>query len=182
MTSKALTLRDTYLSSALQVILGSVFLAIMAQAAIPLPFTPVPISLQTLGVALLAIALGPQKAALSVIAYLTQATMGLPVLAGGMSNALWFLTPRAGYLLGFVASAFLTGTLLERVKQRGLFKTWAILATNEATIMLFGTLWLGFFVGSESSLAMGVLPFIPGAIAKITMATVSERPIKWMKS
>lgn len=55
MTSKALTLRDTYLSSALQVILGSVFLAIMAQAAIPLPFTPVPISLQTLGVALLAI-------------------------------------------------------------------------------------------------------------------------------
>lgn len=181
MTSKTLTIRDTYLSSALKVILGSVFLAIMAQVAIPIPFTPVPVTLQTLGVALLAMTLGPRKAALSVIAYLTQATLGLPVLAGGTSNALWFLAPRAGYLLGFVVSAYVTGTLLQRFKERGLFKSWIILATNEATIMSFGTLWLGLFVGFESSLALGVLPFIPGAIAKITMATVSERPLNLIK-
>ena len=185
MSMNVLTLRQTISShwvAAAQVVTGSIFLAIVSQLAVPLPFTPVPMSLQTLGVMLLAMTLGPRKAALAVAGYLTQATMGLPVLAGGIANPFWFLLPRAGYLLSFVAAAYITGTLLEKVKDRGLLKSWLILSLNEATILVGGSLWLGLFVGFDSSLALGVVPFIPGAIAKITLATTAEKPLNRFRS
>lgn len=183
MLNDTISIRQNLLTTwvpSIQVIMGSIFLAVLAQFSIPLPFTPVPLSLQTLGVALLAIGLGPRKAALAVVGYLAQATFGLPVLAGGLADPLWMLTPRAGYLIGFVAAAFVTGSLLKKVKTRGLIKTWLILSLNETTILLLGSLWLAFFVGFDHALAMGVLPFIPGAIAKITLATTSEKPLKWI--
>lgn len=164
--------------SLLQVLAGSILLALCAQVAIPLPFTPVPVSLQSLGVALLAVALGPKKATLAVIAYLAQASMGLPVLAAGSVNPLWMFGPRAGYLLGFVVSAYVVGRLMEKSKNNHFVKTWLILSLNEIIILLLGAAWLGSFVGWQNSFAMGVMPFIPGALLKISAAAAST---KWAK-
>lgn len=180
------SLKDILLhkTAVLQIISGSIFLALMAQIAFPLPFTPVPITLQTLAVALLAIFLGPIKAPAAVMAYLFQATVGLPVLAGGVSNPLWMIGPKAGYLLGFVVASYLTSRLLEKARSHSypLWKIWISLCANEGTILCMGTLWLAFFLGWDNALKLGFLPFLAGAVLKVTMAAASYRPIEWIKS
>lgn len=164
----------------LQVLLGSVFLAIMAQIAIPLPFTPVPMSLQTLGIALLAVTLGPRKAPLAVLTYLAQASIGLPVLAAGKVNPLWIIGPNAGYLLGFVVSSYVVGKLFSISNRSSFYKNWLVLSLNEITILTLGALWLASFVGFQNAITMGILPFIPCGIIKITLAASSVKPIQWM--
>lgn len=167
--------------SLLQVLVGSMFLALTAQIAVPLPFTPVPVSLQSFGVALLAITLGSRKAPLAVLAYLTQASMGLPVLAAGSVNPAWMFGPRAGFLIGFVVASYVVGRLLESRKSNHFIANWMILSLNEVIILAVGSLWLGYFVGWENSIAMGFIPFIPGGLLKITVAASSIKPLKWFK-
>jgi biotin transport system substrate-specific component len=179
--TKGFNTLSTPWANTLQVLFGSIFLAIMAQIAIPLPFTPVPMSLQTLAIAILAITLGPKKAPLAVLAYLAQATVGLPVLAAGTVNSLWIIGPLAGYLLGFVASAFVVAKLLSTTKQSSFYKNWLILSLNEITILALGSLWLSYFVGFQNAITMGILPFIPCALIKITIAASSIKPINWLK-
>lgn len=169
-------------SGIFSVIFGSIFLAVMGQLAIPLPFTPVPVTLQTLGVALLAISLGSRRAPLAVLAYLVQATAGMPVLAGGISNPLWMVGMHVGYLIGFVIAAFLVAKLLERCQPRSFLKTWLILSVNEITILGAGALGLVIFVGWENVMSLGILPFLPGAALKITMAAAATRPCEWLKT
>lgn len=168
------------LSGVIKVVIGSVFLGLISQIAIPLPFTPVPITLQTLGVSLLAISLGPRKAPMAVLTYLFQATLGLPVLAGGVSNPLWMATPKAGYLVGFVFAAYLTATLIEKYKKTPLWKIWFALSANDGLILTIGACWLSFFVGFEKGFLLGFVPFIPGALVKISMAWISFRPLEWI--
>ena len=160
-------------------LLGSVVLGIFAQASVPLPFTPIPLSLQTLGVSLLAICLGSRGALLAVALYLLQATIGLPVLAGGIVNPFWIAKPSAGYLIGFLVSAYITGYLLEKLQPRSLLKTGCVLLCNEVIILNMGTLWLGFIVGFENAFYLGLLPFVPGALIKCSLATISERCLRW---
>lgn len=167
--------------SVLQVLVGSLFLSLMAQVAVPLPFTPVPVSLQTFAVALLAITLGSKKAPIAVMLYLVQATMGFPVLALGAVNPLWMVGPKAGYLLGFVASSFVVGKLVESNSKPSLGKSWLILSLNEAITLCLGALWLSAFVGWPNTLAMGVIPFIPGALLKISAASLAVNPIQSLK-
>lgn len=164
--------------SLLQVLAGSILLALTAQVAVPLPFTPVPVSLQTFGVALLAITLGSRKAPLAVLAYLAQASMGLPVLAAGRVNPAWLFGPNAGYLIGFVVASFVVGKLLEKSPKASFGKNWLTLSLNEITILAVGSVWLSFFVGWENSLAMGVIPFLPGALLKITMAASARKVLR----
>jgi biotin transport system substrate-specific component len=184
--SVALPSRKVSFNAALQVALGSIFLALMAQIAIPLPFSPVPITLQSLGVALLAISLGRVKAPLAVCGYLAQASIGLPVLAGGLVNPLWMIGPKAGYLLGFVLSSWIISRLLELDKTPSLdkplwIKRFIYIACGETSILCLGTLWLACFVGLPNALLMGFLPFLPGALAKITVATTAIQPIRWIR-
>lgn len=170
-----------YLFAFAQILLGSVFLGVMAQIAIPLPYTPVPMTLQTLAVALLAISLGSTKAPLAAIAYLVQATAGLPVLAGGAVNPLWMISPRAGYLLSYILASFLVAKLLEYFKPVSFIKTALILSLNELCILSIGSLWLGYFVGWENAFSMGMLAFLPAAAVKTTVAATSYRPVQWAK-
>lgn len=166
----------------LQIILGSVFLALMAQLSIPLPFTPVPLSMQPLAVFLLAITLGSRKAPLAVIAYLMQATYGLPVLAGGLSNPAWIIGFKAGYLIGFVVVAYLVTALIEKNKKSNFFKGWLIFSFGEITLLSCGVLWLSFFVGFKKAVLFGAVPFIPGALIEITIATCYLQSSDWLKS
>jgi len=145
---------------------GSIFLALISQLAIPLPFTPIPMTLQTLGVFLLGGILGGRRATYSVIAYLIQGCCGLPVFAGAVANPLWFLDCKAGFLVSFIAAAFLIGKMVERSKGN-LITIFIALILGQILISGIGMAWLSLFVGIHSAFVWGVLPFLSGAAVKI---------------
>jgi len=96
------------------VLSASAFIAVSAHLTVRLPFSPVPVTGQTFAVLLTGALLGRQRGAAAVLAYLAEGLAGLPVFAGGMSGLAYLLGPTGGYLLGFVAAAYLTGALAER--------------------------------------------------------------------
>lgn len=160
------------------VLAGGVLLAVLAQAAIPLPFTPVPLTGQTLGVTLIGLALGGRLGSLAAGAYLAGAAAGLPVLAGAAGGTGPLAGATGGYLLAFPFAAWLAGTLAER---RGAHRTAAAtafaVAAGHAAIYAIGTAWLwawaraaGVPADPVSLLAMGVLPFLPGDALKAVAA------------
>lgn len=163
--------------TAAQVLAASIGLALMAQVAIPLPFTPVPLSLQTVAIFFIALTLGPKKGSAAVLVYLLQGTLGLPVFTGGFSNALWFIGPRAGYLIGFVIAVWLIGTLVETQKERTFLRTFLALAAGEGVILLLGAVWLTLFVGFPNTIYMGIYPFLMGDALKILLVTFSGKMV-----
>ncbi|MCC5832814.1 MAG: biotin transporter BioY [Chlamydiales bacterium] len=146
---------------------GSLFLALMAQISIPLWFSPVPLSMQTLAVLLLGALLGAKRGALAVAAYLAEGALGLPFFAGGAAGMAALAGPTGGYFLGFILSTFLVGYLLEREGWRSYPMTIAALALGSLVILASGILWLSLFVGSGSALVMGFYPFLIGDLLKI---------------
>ena len=133
----------------------SLVIALGAQIAIPLPFTPVPVTLQTLAVLLAGCTLGKGRGALAVIVYIVEGCAGLPVFSGGTGGIVHLLGPTGGYLVGFVAAAYLVGLLAETgltVKWLGsvltllagnayfhrifsLYKIWRIFADGQVNIL-----------------------------------------------
>lgn len=157
-----------FCKSLLQVVLGSAFLALCSQIAIPLQ--PVPLTLQTLGVFLLAIMLGGKKAGAAGLLYLVEATIGLPVLANGAVNPLWIFSPTAGYLLAFPVAAYVVGTLCKRKRGSSL---WVMLSIFCGQLMIYalGVLFLSRFVGLKMGITLGVIPFLPLAGVKLLVAS-----------
>lgn len=151
---------------------GALLLALMAQLSVPLWFTPIPLTLQTLGVMFLGALLGSKKGALSVIAYLVEGLIGLPVFAGGACGASILFGPRGGYLMGFVASVFVIGFLLERGWRESYKKTIAALTIGTVITFSLGALWLGFFVGAENALSLGVYPFLLDGVKILVAAAL----------
>jgi len=125
---------------------------------IPLPYTPVPITLQTMFVLLSGAVLGKKTGFISQFVYLGLGGLGMPFFTN--SGALWGTT--AGYIAGFVIAAYLTGYLIEKK-----FNAIAACIAGSAVILLFGMLNLSLFVGGmKNAFMLGVLPFIPGDILK----------------
>lgn len=162
---------------AIQIFTGSILLALAAQVTIPLPFTPVPLSLQTFFVFLLALTLGSKKGTLAILTYLAQGTLGFPVFAGGLANSAWLMGPRAGYLIGFVIAGWVVGKLAEKNPERSFLSTISILCLGEAAILIPGALWLSAFVGLPNMMALGVTPFLAGDMLKIIGAALSLAPL-----
>lgn len=155
--------------------LGSSFLAIMSQFSIPLLVTPVPLTLQTLGVFLLGGILGSRRAAYSVIAYLIQGCCLLPVFAGGVSNPLWILSPLAGFLISFVPAAFVIGKIIDRKPQSHILYIAGALVVGELVILGVGMSWLSFYLGISKAFMLGVVPFLSGAAIKIIVGSLAIR-------
>jgi biotin transport system substrate-specific component len=149
-----------------------VLLTLSARIAIPLPFSPVPITAQTMTVLLLGAILGSRRGSLCVAAYLLQGALGLPVFAGGTAGLAVLGGPRAGYLLGFVAAAFTTGALAERGWDRRMGSTLAAMLLGNAAIYAFGLPWLAAFVGPRNAIPLGLVPFIPGDLLKVGLAAL----------
>lgn len=158
------------------IISGSILLAALAQIVVRLPFTPVPITGQTYGVLLIGALLGRWRGALSVVLYLLEARLGLPVLAGGVSGLAW--GPTSGYLLGFVAAAVMIGWLSERGWDRRFVSMVLAMLCGEAVIYLCGLSWLASFVGWSRVFALGFWPFVPGDVAKLLLAALTL-PSAW---
>ena len=141
-----------------------------ARISIPLPFTPVPITGQTLAVLLTGAALGSRRGSLAMLAYLAEGSAGLPVFAGGGSGLFWTMAS-GGYLIGYVPAAFVVGLLTERGWNKG---TWVLVAMLAGNMVLYvpGLIQLAFWVGWDRTLALGLYPFIPGDLVKLYIASL----------
>lgn len=157
-------------TDAVLILAGSALVALSAQVAVPLPFTPVPVTGQTFGVLFVGALLGSRRGALAMAAYLLEGAAGLPVFAGGGSTVAWLLGPTAGYLWSYPAAAWLTGRLAERGWDRRPATAALALGAGNAVVYAGGLAWLSFFVGTERVLAAGLLPFLPGDLVKIAVA------------
>ena len=152
---------------------ASFFIALCAQVEIPLFFTPVPLTLQTLSVLLVGATLGSKKGALALGAYFIEALCGWPILAGGAAGFTALLGAHGGYLLGFAVQAYLTGLYFENSKHdRSYGKTLFALISICMLQLIMGSLWLAAYVGWKNAFVMGMYPFIPGEIFK-SLAVVS---------
>ena len=151
---------------------GSLFVALCAQISFHIPFNPVPITGQTLGVLLVGVLLGSNRGALAILTYLAEGSAGLPFFAGGSSGFPYMIGPTGGYLLGFVLAAFIVGKLAEIGWDKRVITVIPVMVLGTIVIFAAGLLWLTKFVGSANVLAMGFYPFVPGALLKISIATI----------
>lgn len=173
--------RSTWLAEAVLIVFGALFIAALAQVRIPLQ--PVPITGQTLAVLLVGMALGSRRGPLAVLTYLGMGAAGLPFFTGGQSGLAYMAGATGGYLVGFIAAAYVVGWLAERGWDRTLAKTLAAMVIGNAVIYLFGVSWLativGGFAGSSGALALGVYPFLLGDALK-ALAAALLLPAAWM--
>jgi len=156
----------------LSVIGASLLIALGAQLRIPVPFSPVPVTAQTLVVLLAGALLGPKRGAQAVVLYLLEGLLGWPVFAGASGGLTVLLGPTGGYLIGFVAAAYIVGRLTERSENRNALATIGALLLGILVIYAFGLIRLAAFVGMERVIALGLAPFIPGDLVKLLCATL----------
>ena len=172
--------KTSLLNNILLVVAGSILIALTAQIAVPLPFTPVPVTGQTFGILMVGMALGSRRGALAVIAYLMEGALGAPVFAGGTGGAAILAGPTSGYLFGFVPAAFVTGYLAERGWDRNPLSTALAMLAGNAMIYVPGLLVLGTMLGFTPSktLGAGFFPFFIGDVLKLTLVAVTM-PLAW---
>lgn len=146
---------------------------ISAKISVPLPWTPVPGTLQTLAVLLAGAVLGARAGAASQIAYLSLGMAGLPVFALPGAGPFYFAGPTGGYLAGFVAGAFLTGCLASAMKRWGTTGLFLAFLAGGAAIHAVGLPWLAFSLGGDPGAALraGLLPFLLFDLAKMVVGT-----------
>jgi len=165
---------SAWMRNAIVVLAGSALLTLSAKLSIP--FYPVPLTLQTLVVLCLGIVLGPRLGALTIIVYLAEGALGLPVFAGTPAKGTglaYMLGTTGGYLLGFVVAAFVTGWLARKRWDRSVWTMIAAMLIGNAIIYAFGLAWLGSIVGWDKPiLAWGMTPFLLGDLAKILIAAL----------
>jgi biotin transport system substrate-specific component len=144
--------------------------ALTARITIPLPFTPVPITLQTLAVVLSGLVLGARGGALAQLLYLGMIATGLPLDARGLGPAA-FVSPTAGYLIGFVPAAFVAGWLAERLTARRWWGNFVAALAGMTLVYLLGASWLAVMLGSwQKAWLGGVAPFILLDLGKTAIA------------
>ena len=146
--------------------LGTALMALSAKVNLPLPY--VPMTLQTLVVLMIGAAYGWRLGSATMIAYLAEGAMGLPVFAGPVGGIAPLVGPTAGYLFGFVAAAFVTGWLAERGWDRSVVPLFAAMAIGHIVILAAGFGWLAFGLGLGVAKAwqVGLAPFIAASLVK----------------
>lgn len=158
--------------NAVLVIGTSWLIAISAQITINIPFSPVPVTGQTLIVLLAGLILGKNLGTASVTAYLIQGAIGFPFFSGGRSGLATLLGPTGGYLFGFLAAVYFVGLLSELRHKRSPFQAASSLLIGNIIIYIFGLVWLARFVGEGSALQLGLYPFLIGDLLKITLGVL----------
>ena len=165
--------------------LFTAILCILGPIAIVLPFSPVPVSLGTLGVLLACLLLGARNGLLCTALYLLLGLVGLPVFTGFTGGVGRLLGPTGGYLIGYLFLAVIGGQLAERWKKHLLFQALGLFI-GMLFCYLFGTLWLTYQAGMEfqTALWVGVIPYVPFDVAKIAAALViyskTKERLKWL--
>lgn len=150
------------------VVMGSMVVGLLAQVSFPLPFTPVPVTGQTLGVLLVGGALGGWLGGATLLLYLAEGVVGLPVFAPHASGMVF--GPTGGYLVGFIVMAAVVGWLAERGWDRSLPRSIVAMIIGELVLYAIAVPWLGFYVGFAHVIALGFLPFVVGDGLKLLIA------------
>ncbi len=163
---------DTILRKVAMVLFGSVLLGMSAQVSVPM--FPVPMTLQTLAISLIGLTYGARLAGATLIVYLAQGAMGFPVFAGGAAGAVYLAGPTGGFLIGFVAMAWLTGLMVERGLNRGFLRLFGAALVPGLLLFVPGVLWLWTItpLDMNGAIAAGALPFVLGAFVKAAAAAL----------
>lgn len=162
---------------AMLIVGAAVMVGVFAQIAIPLPFTPVPLTGQTFAVLLAGAALGSVRGILSMLLYTIAGLVGVPWFAEGSSG---FAMPSFGYIIGFIAAAGLVGWLAERGWTRNALDTALAMVLGNVLIYTVGVTWLKFSLGATwaSAIELGMTPFLLGDGFKILLAA-GLFPLLW---
>ena len=162
------------------VALGTALLALSAKINLPLPY--VPMTLQTLVVLMIGAAYGWRLGSATVIAYLAEGAIGLPVFAGPVGGLAPLLGPTAGYLAGFVAAAFITGWLSERGWDRSVPRLFVAMGLGHIVILAAGFAWLAFGMkfGVEKAWLVGIVPFVAASVIKNALGAAFVPAIRHM--
>ena len=158
------------LKNILLVLGGVAFLSLMSQVIIPLPFTPVPISLGTFGVTLMALLYGKKLGTATILSYVAAGSLGAPIFAGFKSGSLF--SPTGGYILGYIVATIILGYLSDKGVTKSYVKTFFSLLLSSAIILTLGSIVLSIFVPGKNAFMVGVLPFLPGDAIKSTTITL----------
>jgi biotin transport system substrate-specific component len=166
------------------VLFATVLTIAAAQVSIPLPFTPVPFTLQPMVVLLAGAALGPRLGMTSQVLYLALGLAGLPVFAASPvlpQGVARLFGPTGGYLMSYPFAAFVAGYFAERGFDRRYFTSVVAMTAGLCVVFAFGVTWLAFgtpHVGLSAAIASGLVPFIPADIVKLLIAA-TILPAAW---
>lgn len=148
----------------IMVVLGGVVL-LFAASQVEIPLRPVPITLQTVAVMLIGLTYSPRRAVEAHLIWLGLGAMGFPAFAGFAGGMNVLAGPTAGYLIGFVVSAFLVATLKEKLSLKRWLSDFLLCLMGTVIVFTFGILWLSQLIGFSNAMMHGVVPFIlPGLI------------------
>jgi biotin transport system substrate-specific component len=189
LTHRSGSLQESLAGKTLLVIGATAFVAACAHISLPLPFTPVPLTLQNFAVILVGMALGPVAGFSAMVLYLAEGALGLPVFtpSGGPAGVAHLLGPNGGFLFSYPLAAATAGWVVRAMQPLTTRFRSALVAATAATlpIFLFGATWFAYFAHHSVTAAwsLAVAPFIPGEIVKITAAAGIFRSIqRWRQS
>ncbi len=167
---------NTVVRDGLLVVGFSIFMALCARISIPLAWTPVPITGQTLGLLLTGAILGPRRGALAMLLYLAEGAAGMPVFAGGTFGVARLMGPTGGYLFSYPLVAGLVGWLAARGWDRRIPSALLMFVIGNIVVYLIGASWLNIYkatFGQISVMWAGVYPFLIGDAIKIGLAALA---------
>jgi biotin transport system substrate-specific component len=158
---------------------ASLFVALCARVTVPLPFTPVPLTLQNFGVLVVGLVLGPRRAFAALVLYLAEGAAGLPVFnPTGLGGIAQLMGPTGGYLLAYPWVAGLAGFLMERGRKTFVHAAFAGLAAD-VLLFLIGLSWLAVMTGSMArAIQWGLYWFLFAEVIKIFMAAAVSVRLK----
>lgn len=161
-----------WLRQAALVLAGTAVLT--ASSYVSIPMAPVPVSMQTFAVLMVGALYGWRLGGITVLAWLLEALLGMPVLAGGKGGLAPFVGPTAGYLLAFPVGAMLMGWLVERgFDGTRPLRAFGAMLLCTTLILAIGGLWLGTMIGAAKGWALGVAPFLAGEVVKSALGAAS---------
>ena len=172
--------QSTVLTHATLIAGGTIFLSALAQIAIPVPGSPVPVTGQTLGVLLIGSTYGAGLGLTTFAMYLLAGIAGAPVFAGASFGLEKITGATGGYLIGMLVATYLLGLLANRRMDQRFLTALPSMLCGSVIIFSFGLIWLHYFTGQDWAWTInaGLTPFIVGEVLKITMAG-SALPIVW---
>jgi len=177
---------------AVRIAAANLLLIACAQVSIPLPWTPVPVTLQTFAVMFIAVTLGARRSAIACAAYLLEGALGLPVFQPlGAPGVLRLLGPTAGYLWSYPLAAFVSGWLVEKWAHTSVPRLYAALAAGQVIVLGAGWAWLAMVgtallatgssaagLGWRAAFFAAVAPFLLGDIVKMTLVVAATKGVE----
>lgn len=163
-------IRGRAVVNVLTIIAASILIALAAQVAIPIPGSPVPLTLQPVAVLLVGVTLGSRRGAAAAALYLFEGMSGLPVFAQGHGGPVWLIAPTAGYLWSYPFASWLAGFVSERGWGSSILRAVCGMLAALGVIYLGGWAWLATLTNATHAWQMGVAPFIVADMIKIAIA------------